>query len=68
MRHDMELCDQSGEDQDKALCQWTSCKCEGQVGGFEATNRMWRGNLSKDLASMDQGNGEEQVKLRLMNR
>jgi len=57
-----------GEDQDKALRWWTGCKCEGQVGGFEATNRMWRGSLSKDLAPMDQGNGEEQVKLRSMNQ
>ena len=68
MIHDMESCDQSGEDQDKALHQWTVCKCERQVGGFEVTNRMWRGSLSKDLAQMDQGNGEEQVKLRSMNQ
>jgi len=57
-----------GEDQDKDLRRWTGCKCEGQVGGFEATNRMWRGSLSKDLAPMDQGNGEEQAQLRLMNQ
>ena len=57
-----------GEDQDKALRRWTGYKCEGQVGSFEATNRMWRRSLSKDLAPMDQGNGEEQVKLRSMNQ
>ena len=68
MRHEMESCDQGGEDQGKALHRWTGCKCEGQVGGFEATNHMWRGSLSKDLAPMDQGNGEEQVQLRLMNQ
>ena len=68
MRHDMELCDQSGEDQDKALCRWIGCKCEGQVRGVEATYRMWQGSLSKDLAPMDQGNSEEQVKLISMNQ
>ena len=68
MRHEMESCDQGGEDQGKVLHRWTGCKCEGQVGGFEATNRMWRGSLSKDLALMDQGNREHQVKLRSMNQ
>ena len=48
-----------GEDRDKTLHRWTGCKCEGQVGGFEVTNRLWRGSLSKDLAPMDQGNGED---------
>jgi hypothetical protein len=38
MRHDIESCDQGGEDQD--LAQWTGCKCEGQVGGFEARDRV----------------------------
>jgi len=56
------------QDQDKALHRWIDCKCEGQVGGFEATNHMWRGSLSKDLALMDQGNREHQVKLRSMNQ
>ena len=68
MRHDMELCDQSGEDQDKVLRRWAGCKCEGQVGGFEVTNRKWLGSLSKDLAPMDQDNGEKQVKLGSMNQ
>jgi len=56
------------EDQDKALRRWTGCKCEGQVGGFEATKRMWPGSLSKDLTPMDQDNGEKQIKLRSMNQ
>jgi hypothetical protein len=33
MRHDMESCDQGGEDQDEA---WL----DGQVGGFEARDRV----------------------------
>ena len=31
MRHDMELCDQSGEDQDKAWLDGPGCNGEGQV-------------------------------------
>ena len=42
-----------GEDRDKTLRRWTGCKCERQVGGFEATNHMWWGSLSKDLAPID---------------
>ena len=52
MRHDIVLW-LDGEDRDKALRWWTGCKCEGNVGGFEETNRMWRGSLNKDLAPMD---------------
>ena len=37
MRHDMESCDQGGEDQDEA---WLGCKSEGQVGGFEARDHV----------------------------
>ena len=54
------------EDQDMAWLRRTSYKCEGK--GFEATNYMWRGSLSKDLASMDKGNGEEQAMLQSMNQ
>ena len=68
MRHEMESCGSDGENQDKALRRWTGCKCEGQVGGFEATNRMWRGSLSKDLVPIDQSNAKEQVKLRSINQ
>ena len=54
MRHNMESCDQSGEDQDKT---WL----DGPVASV-------KGKLSDDLAPMDRGNGEEQVKLRSMNQ
>jgi hypothetical protein len=38
VRHDIESCDLGGEDQDEV---WqVGCKCEGQVGGFEARDRM----------------------------
>jgi hypothetical protein len=29
------------------LARWTGCKCEGQVGGFEARNRVWRWSFGK---------------------
>ena len=54
MRHDIELCDQGGEDQDKA---WL----DGPIASV-------KGKLSDDLAPVDRGNGEEQVKLRSMNQ
>ena len=54
MRHDIESCDQGGEDQDKT---WL----DGPVASV-------KGKLSDDLAPMDQGNSEEQVKSRLINQ
>ena len=54
MRHDMESCDQDGEDQDKT---WLN----GPVASVKA-------KLSDDLALMDRSNGEEQVKSRSMNQ
>ena len=54
MRHDIESCDQGREDQDKA---WLN----GPVASV-------KGKLSVDLAPMDRGNGEEQVKSRSMNQ
>ena len=54
MRHDMESCDQGGEDQDKT---WL----DGPVANV-------KDKLSDDLALMDQSNGEEQVKSRSMNQ
>ena len=53
MRHDIESCDQGGEDQDKT---WL----EGPVASV-------KGKLSDDLAPMDQNNDEVQVKSRSMN-
>ena len=67
MRHDIESCDQGGEDQDKTWRRWTGCKREGQVGGFGAMDRV-AVKLKQDLAPMDEGNGEKQVKSRSMNQ
>jgi len=65
MRHDMVQC---GEDQETWLgYDGLGCKCEGQVEGFGATDSTWQRSLSKNLVPMDQGNGEEQAKLRSMN-
>jgi hypothetical protein len=54
MRHDIESCDQGGEDQDKT---W--------IDGLVASVK---DKLIDDLASMDQSIGEEQMKSRLMNQ
>ena len=49
------------------LAWWTGCKREGQVGGFGAMDRV-AVKLEQDLAPMDEGNGEKQVKSRSMNQ
>ena len=54
MRHDIKSCDQDGEDQDKT---WL----DGPVASM-------KGKLSDNLAPIDRGNGEEQVKSRSMNQ
>ena len=54
MRHDIESCDQGGEDQDMT---WL----DGPVASV-------KGKLSDDLAPMDRSNSEEQVKSRSMNQ
>jgi hypothetical protein len=54
MRHDIESCDQGGEDQDMT---WL----DGSVASV-------KGKLSDDLALMDRCNSEEQVKSRSMNQ
>ena len=54
MRHDIESCDQGGEDQDTI---W-----------FDGPITSVKGKLSDDLASMNRSNGEEQVKSRSMNQ
>ena len=53
MKHDIESCDQCGENQDKT--------------GLNGPVASVKGKLSDDLAPMDQGNREEQVKSRSMN-
>ena len=57
MRHDLESCDQGGEDQDKTWLNGPVASVKGKLS-----------KLSDDLAPMDQGNGEEQVKSRSMNQ
>ena len=54
MRHDIESCDQGGEDQDMI---WL----DGPVISV-------KGKLSDDLALIDRSNGEEQVRSRSMNQ
>jgi hypothetical protein len=54
MRHDMESCDQGGEDQDEA---WL----DGPVARV-------KGKLCDGLAPKDRGNSEEQVRSRSMNQ
>jgi hypothetical protein len=54
MRHDIESCDQGGEDQDMT---WL----DGPVASV-------KDKLSDDLELMDRSNGEEQVKSRSMNQ
>jgi hypothetical protein len=54
MRHDMESCDQGGEDQDET---WL----DGPVARV-------KGKLCDGLALKDRCNGEEQVRSRSMNQ
>jgi hypothetical protein len=54
MRHDIESCDQGGEDQDMT---WL----DGPVTSVKS-------KLSDGLAPMDRSNGEKQVKSRSMNQ
>ena len=49
------------------LARQTGCKYEGQVRGFGAMDHMVV-KLKQNLASMDEGNGEKQVKSRSMNQ
>jgi hypothetical protein len=54
MRHDIESCDQGEEDQDKTCLDEPVASVKDK--------------LSDDLAPMDRGNSEEQVKSRSMNQ
>ena len=65
MRHDIESCDQGGEDQDKTWLDGPVASVKGQVRGFRAMDRV-AVKLEQDLAPMDEGNGEEQVRSRSM--
>ena len=67
MRHDIESCDQGGEDQDKTWLDGPVAKREGQVGGFGVMDRV-AVKLEQDLAPMDESNSEKQVRSRSMNQ
>ena len=54
MKHDIESCDQGGEDQ--------------HMTWLDEPVASVKGKLSDDSAPMDQSNGEEQVKSRSMNQ
>ena len=67
MRHDIESCDQGGEDQGMTWLDGPVASVKGQVGGFGAMDHV-AVKLKQDLAPMDEGNGEKQVKSRSMNQ
>ena len=66
MRHDMESCDQSGEDQDKSWLDGSVAMVKGNQG-FEARDRV-AVKLEHDLALMDRGDGEERARSRSMDQ
>ena len=67
MRHDIESCDQGGEDQDKTWLDGSVASMKGKSEGFGAIDRV-AVKLEQDLAPMDEGNDEKQVKSKLMNQ
>ena len=66
MRHDMELCDQSGEDQGKALLDGPVAM-EKDKSRIEARDRE-AVKLGQDLAPMDRDNSEERARSRSMDQ
>ena len=67
MRHDIKSCDQGGEDQDKTWLDGPVASVKGKSKGFGVMDRV-AVKLEQDLAPMDEGNGEKQVKSRSMNQ
>jgi len=65
MRHDVESCDQGREDQNGA---WLDKPITSVKGKLKPLKRGTACDGEQDLAPMDQGNGEEQVRSRLMNQ
>jgi hypothetical protein len=67
MRHDIESCDQGGEDQDMT---WLDGPVASVKGKSEALKRglCVTVKLEQDLAPMDRCNGKGQVKSRSMNQ
>ena len=66
MSHDMESCDQGGEDQDKA-CLMDRLQWRRASQDFEARDRE-AVKLGQDLAPMDRDNGEERARSRSMDQ
>ena len=66
MSHDMESCDQGGEDQDKT-CLMDRLQWWRASQGFEAMDRE-AVKLGQDLAPMDRGDGEERAMSRSMDQ
>jgi hypothetical protein len=67
MRHDMESCDQGGEDRDVAWLDGPVASVKGKSGALKRGPRVTV-KLRQDLASMDRDNSKEQVRLRSMNQ
>ena len=59
--------DQGGEDQDMTWLDGPVASVKGQVGGFGGMDQVAM-KLEQDLAPMDEGNSEKQVKSRSMNQ
>ena len=64
MSHDIESCDQGGEDQDKT---WLDGPVASVKGKSEALERWtaWRWSLKQDLTPMDEDNGEKASKVKI---
>jgi len=67
MRHDMESCDQGGEDQDEAWLDGPFARVKGKSEASKRGTRVMV-KLEQDLVLMDRGNGKEQVWSRSMNQ
>ena len=67
IRHDIESCEHGGEDQDKTWLDGPVASVKGKLEAFGAMDRV-AVKLEQDLAPMDEGNGEKQVRSRSMNQ
>ena len=67
MKHDIESCDQGGEDQDMTWLDGPVTSLKGKLEALEYVMDHVAVKLEQDLAPMDEGNSEKQVKSRSMN-
>jgi hypothetical protein len=67
MRHNIESCDQGGEDQDMTWLDGPVASVKGKSEALKQGPRVTV-KLEQDLAPMDRRNGKEQVKSRSMNQ